>query len=210
MLHFMEMKAGPSECVALIGDLVASRSAPSRRAAQEALIQALAAAHELVPSIQAPAPTIGDEFQSTHETLEQALLAALVVRLALPEGMDARVGIGAGTVEVVGRSEYGLTQDGPAWWNARDAIGQVEQRAGRQSGLRTWVHEGGTVNAYLMVRDHVVSGFDGRQRRLALGLIQGRTQRQLAESEGISPSAVSQSLRRSGALAVVDGLELVR
>ncbi|MBC9226764.1 hypothetical protein IBG24_10590 [Aeromicrobium sp. zg-636] len=206
----MEMKAGPSECVALIGDLVASRSAPSRRAAQEALIQALAAANELVPSLQAPAPTIGDEFQSTHGTLDQALLAALVVRLALPEGMDARVGIGAGTVEVVGRSEYGLTQDGPAWWNARDAIGQVEQRAGRQSGLRTWVHEGGTVNAYLMVRDHVVSGFDGRQRRLALGLIQGRTQRQLAESEGISPSAVSQSLRRSGALAVVDGLELVR
>ncbi|MCL3839151.1 SatD family protein [Aeromicrobium duanguangcaii] len=206
----MEMKAGPSECVALIGDLVASRSASSRRAAQEALIQALAAANELVPSLQAPAPTIGDEFQSTHETLDQALLTALVVRLALPEGMDARVGIGAGTVEVVGRSEYGLTQDGPAWWNARDAIGQVEQRAGRQSGLRTWVHEGGTVNAYLMVRDHVVSGFDGRQRRLALGLIQGRTQRQLAESEGISPSAVSQSLRRSGALAVVDGLELVR
>ncbi|WP_313406316.1 SatD family protein [Aeromicrobium sp.] len=208
----MEMKpsAEPIESVAVIGDLVASRDVPSRAAAQEALISALALAAEIAPSRQAPAPTIGDEFQSTHETVADALLAALVVRLALPETMDARVGIGRGAIEVVGRSEYGLTQDGPAWWNAREAIGEVERRVARQTGLRTWVHEGGTVNAYVMARDHVVSGFDGRQRRLVLGLLQGRTQRQLAESEGISASAVSQSLRRSGALAVIDGLEVVR
>lgn len=206
----MEMKPSTSEVVALIGDLVASRTAASRSGAQEALIAALETAAQLVPSLQAPAPTIGDEFQSAHASLRDALVTALAVRLALPPEMDARVGIGVGTIEVVGRSEYGLTQDGPAWWNARDAIGQVERREGRQSGLRSWVHEGGTVNAYLMVRDHVVSGFDGRQRRLALGLLQGRTQRELAEAEGISPSAVSQSLRRSGAHAVLDGLELVR
>lgn len=206
----MEMKPSTSEVVALIGDLVASRTAASRAGAQEALIAALETAAQLVPSLQAPAPTIGDEFQSTHASLRDALVTALAVRLALPPEMDARVGIGVGAIEVVGRSEYGLTQDGPAWWNARDAIGQVERREGRQSGLRSWVHEGGTVNAYLMVRDHVVSGFDGRQRRLALGLLQGRTQRELAEAEGISPSAVSQSLRRSGAHAVLDGLELVR
>lgn len=207
----MEMKlSAESEWVAVIGDLVGSRNAPSRGAAQEALIAALQAAAELAPSQQAPVPTIGDEFQSTHETVADALLSALVVRLALPEGMDARVGIGRGTVEVVGRSEYGLTQDGPAWWNARDAIGEVERRVTRQAGLRTWVHEGGTVNAYVMARDHIVSGFDGRQRRLVLGLLQGRTQRELAASEGISASAVSQSLRRSGALSVIEGLEVVR
>ncbi|MBA4608609.1 hypothetical protein H1W00_08995 [Aeromicrobium sp. Marseille-Q0843] len=206
----MEMKVSPSQAVALIGDLVASRQATSRAEAQERLIDALATAAELVPSDQRPAPTIGDEFQSTHATVHDALLTALVVRLALPEEMDARVGIGVGAFEVVGRSEYGLTQDGPAWWNARDAIGEVERRVTRQSGLRTWVHEGGTVNAYLMARDQVVSGFDGRQRRLTLGLLQGRTQRELAAAEGISASAVSQSLRRSGALAVVDGVELVR
>ncbi len=205
----MKLPAESDHCVALIGDLVASRLAPSRAAAQEALVVALATAADLVPSLQAPAATIGDEFQSTHATVAEALLTGLVVRLALPEPMDARVGIGIGAVEVVGRTEYGLTQDGPAWWNARDAIGEVERRVGRLTGLRTWVQQGGTVNAYVMTRDHVVSGFDGRQRRLVLGLLQGHTQRELAEVEGISPSAVSQSLRRSGALAVVDGLALV-
>jgi len=206
----MKPSAESRDCVAVIGDLVASRQASSRARAQEALVAALRMATELAPALQAPAPTIGDEFQSTHATVADALLSALVVRLALPEDMDARVGIGVGLVEVVGRSEYGLTQDGPAWWNARDAIGEVERRAARQTGLRTWVHEGGTVNAYVMARDQLVSGFDGRQRRLVLGLLQGRTQRELAASEGISASAVSQSLRRSGALAVVDGLEQVR
>lgn len=206
----MKPSAESGEAVAVIGDLVASRDSASRARAQDALIAALDLAAQIAPSVQQPAPTIGDEFQSTHDTITDALLTALVVRLALPEEMDARVGIGRGSFEVVGRSEYGLTQDGPAWWNARDAITEVERRAARQTGLRTWVHEGGTVNAYVMARDALVSDFDGRQRRLVLGLLQGRTQRQLAESEGISASAVSQSLRRSGALAVVDGLELVR
>lgn len=206
----MKPSAESGETVAVIGDLVASRDSASRARAQEALVAALELAAQIAPSVQPPAPTIGDEFQSTHGTIHDALLSALVVRLALPEEMDARVGIGRGGFEVVGRSEYGLTQDGPAWWNARDAITEVERRAARQTGLRTWVHEGGTVNAYVMARDALVSDFDGRQRRLVLGLLQGRTQRQLAESEGISASAVSQSLRRSGALAVVDGLELVR
>lgn len=207
----MEMKpSAESSTVAVIGDLVASRDATSRTAAQQALIAALGTATEIANHRQAPSPTIGDEFQSTHDTVADALLTALVVRLALPVEMDARVGIGCGSIEVVGRSEYGLTQDGPAWWNARDAIGEVERRVTRQAGLRTWVHEGGTVNAYVMARDHIVSGFDGRQRRLVLGLLQGRTQRELAASEGISASAVSQSLRRSGALAVIDGLEVVR
>lgn len=199
--------AESSECVAVIGDLVGSRKSADRGRAQRALVAALEAAAALAPAIQEPAATIGDEFQSTHRRLSDALRAALIVRLALPESMDARVGIGRGRVEIVGRSDYGLTQDGPAWWDAREAIGEVERRSVRQATLRTWVQNGGAMNAYVMTRDHIVSGFDGRQRRLVLGLLQGRSQRELAEAEGVSASAVSQSLRRSGALAVLDGLD---
>ncbi len=206
----MEMKSSASLAgVAMVGDLVGSRRQPSRARVQQAMLEALDAANRLVPAVQPLEPTIGDEFQAVHETLAEALLAAFVVRLALPERMDARVGLGAGSFEVVGRSEYGLTQDGPAWWDARAAIDEVGRRESRQNGLRTWLQGGGTVNAYVMSRDHVVSGFDGRQRRLVLGLLQGRTQRELAETEGISASAVSQSLRRCGAFAVLDGLEQV-
>lgn len=203
----MEMKSESS--FAVIGDLVGSRRAPSRAAVQRALESALERVNALAPSTQPLAPTIGDEFQAMYQDLQSALLCGLAVRLALPEEMDARIGIGRGANEIVGATDYGLTQDGPAWWSARAAIDEVKRRERRTSGLRTWFWEGGVVNAYVMTRDHLVSGFDGRQRRLLLGLLEGTSQAELAEREAISASAVSQSLRRSGAFAVLDGLELV-
>jgi hypothetical protein len=69
--------------------------------------------------------------------------------------------------------------------------------------------EADLVNAFLLCRDELVSRFDARQRRLVLGVLRGTTQKELAESEGISPSAVSQSLRRAGAFAVLGATDLV-
>jgi hypothetical protein len=54
-----------------------------------------------------------------------------------------------------------------------------------------------------------VSRLDARQRRLVLGVLRGTSQKELATSEGISPSAVSQSLRRAGAFAIIGATELV-
>lgn len=203
----MEMKA--PEVIALIGDIIGSRRHPSRRDAQEALMAALATANEMVPGEQPWEATIGDEFQSVHRDLPSANRAALIVRLSLPASMDVRIGMGRGSLDIVGDSPHGLIQDGPAWWAARDAIIAAKDAERRHQGLRTWLHEGGPVNAYLLVRDHLVSGFDDRQRRILLGLIEGRTQREIAESEGISPSAISQTIHRQGIAAVLDGLELI-
>ena len=65
------------------------------------------------------------------------------------------------------------------------------------------------VNAFLLCRDDLVSRFDARQRRLVLVLLRGRTQKDLAAEEGISASAVSQSLRRAGAFSVLAADELL-
>src|SRR5690606_38551400 len=118
-----------------------------------------------------------------------------------------RVGVGVGEVAIVGASSYGLTQDGSAWWAARAALESLEARERRVPGVRTQVQwaddtEEAYVNGYAACRDQIVSGFDERQRRLALGVLDGRTQAELAEAEGITRSAVSQSLRRSGALVI--------
>ena len=43
----------------------------------------------------------------------------------------------------------------------------------------------------------------GRERRLLLGRLRGRTQAELAREERVSQPAVSQALRRSGAAAVL-------
>ena len=147
MLHLMTVKPSASSTTAsrrfaVIGDLVASRTADSRAGAQQALITALRRVNGLVAHDQSLEPTIGDEFQSTHESVADALRAAVLVRCALPEGMDARCGIGIGSLEIVGESAYGLTQDGPAWWAARTAVDEVKSRQRRLPALRTWVVDG--------------------------------------------------------------------
>ncbi len=218
------MKADASARVALIGDLVGSRRSASRSEVQQRLVDALAVTNEMIPSVQELAPTIADEFQGVYDDVGSALRASLVVRLALPADVDCRCGIGVGTLEFVGTAEYGHTQDGPAWWAARDAIVEAKRREGGQNKrLRSWIvapeTEGGSVddagvdaglvNAFLLCRDELVSRLDARQRRVVLGVLRGISQKELAATEGISPSAVSQSLHRSGAFALVGATELV-
>lgn len=203
--------------VAVIVDLVGSRRHADRAWVHRSMLEAQATTNRLVPHDQPMTPTLGDESQARYLTLLDALNATLVLRLALPETMDCRAGIGIGSVEELGTGVAGPVQDGPAWWSARDAIVEAKAReAGRTPGLRTWyqladepavpvaAHPSvNLVNAFLLMRDEVVTQMSPRSRRLLLGLVQGRSQQEMAAAEGISQSAVSQNLRRSGAVAVL-------
>ena len=125
--------------IAVIVDLVGSRRQPDRAAAQEHLVNALAEVNDAVPALQPLAPTIGDESQAAYADLSTALHATLLLRLALPYPLDCRFGLGAGTWQSVGSSDYGPMQDGPAWWAARDAIVEAKAReVRRHRSLRSW------------------------------------------------------------------------
>lgn len=212
MLIYMNSQTGPS--IAVIGDLVGSRAHADRGALQRTLVDALGAVNRRAQAVQDIEPTIGDEFQAVYADLGTALSATLHLRLLMPDGLDCRFGFGVGDVQVVGRSEYGLTQDGSAWWSAREAIDEAKRRETRRNKtLRSWcvsaedAVEPALVNAYLLARDEIVTGLTARGRRLALGHLLGVTQADLAEQEGITQGAVSQHLRSSGAIALVSGIE---
>lgn len=49
-----------------------------------------------------------------------------------------------------------------------------------------------------------------RGRRLLLGKLLGQSQKRLAQLEGVTGSAVSQTVRAQGVLAVVEGEKLMR
>lgn len=206
--------------VALIGDVVKSRASGDRAALQRELVEVLQAVNALEPAEQALTATIGDEFQGVYLDVRAALRATLLLRLTLPEGLDCRFGLGAGQISVVGRSPYGLTQDGSAWWSAREAIEEAKRREDRRNrSLRTWfvaspdapapVADPALVNAALLARDEIVTAMNARSRRLTRGHLLGQTQRLLAEQEGITQGAVSQNLRSSGGLALIAGHELM-
>ena len=213
----------------LIGDLIGSRGSTDRRALHATFAAVL---DRVNTELRPPTPVrmqVGDEYQGVFASLGDALHASLTVRLALLPTADVRHGIGRGSIEVL--SEDPRVEDGPGWWAARAAIERVEEAEGRpgERSLRTayvaaggvgddagdgaadgWSSEEAAVNAALVLRDHLVSGLSERSLSVLRGLLDGESQRDLAEALGISPSAVSQRVRADGLAAIIAAHDLTR
>ncbi len=219
------MKPEPESCT-LLGDVVASRGAADRRALHHELEEALSLVNSAVPALSDLRVTVGDEFQGRYDTIGGALEAALRTRLELLPRIDVRLGIGRGPVQVLDEAR-GL-EDGPGWWAARAAIVEVEAistRAATRSlrtayvlpgaigghGERTRTPEERAVNAALITRDALIGALDERSLRILRALMRAdATQAEIAELEGISPSAVSQRIRTGGIGAILDSHKLLR
>ena len=199
---------------AVIGDLVGSRRTGSRAGAQAALHDALAQASAVVAPVDRLEPTVGDEFQGVYTSSGQATLAALLVRLHLPEPLDARCGIGVGEREVFDPDRTPMLQDGPVWWSARAAIEALDEPGARTR--RTWLDGGGIAtvdevamtNAFLLARDALVDRLNDRSRRMLRRALAGDSQRAIAAAEEISESAVSQAFAK-GVSAIRDAQQML-
>ncbi len=210
-----KVKASPSLRATVIGDVVGSRRAHDRPALHRRVATALRQVAD--GAIDPPAFTVGDEFQGSYPTLGAAIDAALTMRLLLAPETDVRFGIGWGTVTILD-AEAGI-QDGPGWWTAREAIQQTAD-AQRQPGftlVRTTFRadddtrtDVAAVNAALICRDHLLGSLDERSLRIVRGLMTGRTKKDLAAAEGISPSAVSQRAARDGLDLIVRASQYLR
>ena len=208
--------------VAVIVDISKSRTHTDRSSLQAQIQDAFGRVNDILPGLQRLEPTFGDEFQAVYADLPTALRATLLARLHLPDGVDCRFGLGEGELRTVGAGVAGAVQDGSAWWSARRAIDEAREHQYSKLGfVRTWFRRddstGGArpaahealVNAYLLARDQILATMNPRARRLLLGQLRGSTQAQLAAQEGVTQSAVSQNLSRSGANALVAGEALL-
>ncbi|WP_298040332.1 SatD family protein [uncultured Microbacterium sp.] len=204
-------------------DIIGSREIADRSAAQKVFDASIARVEQALPVVvRGLRPTVGDEQQGVYPTLEAALATILLLRLALPDGLEFRYGIGLGEIGRV--ASVGIEQgiaDGPGWWAARTAVEHVEKLQRRDApNARSWVvadektakTDAAAVNwanAYLLARDEIVSTMTARSRRLTYGRCLGEPQRELARAEGITQSAVSQALASSGASAIVAGFRML-
>ncbi|MGX5679985.1 SatD family protein [Schumannella luteola] len=200
---------------ALIGDIVDSRKSPDRSRLQRQLERSLALANKSAGPIEPLRPTVGDEFQGVFRTLGDAIRVTTILQALFAGEVDARFGIGLGTRSPVESSVAGI-EDGSAWWSAREAIVEVKSRQVKGSRyLRTWFAAASAeasvsaVNAYLVSRDQILSQLDDRALRILSSSLRGSTQRSIAEAEGISQSAVSQTMSRRGINALLLGMELI-
>ena len=199
----------------LIGDVVGSRHVADRSAAHIATNRALRDVG--AGAIDAPAFTVGDEFQGSYPTVGAAIDAALSIRLAVAPVIDVRFGIGWGAVSMLD-PQAGI-QDGPGWWAAREAI-EWTAAAQRQPGLamvRTSFRAAGVdrgdadaINAALLCRDHLLGSLDDRSIRIVKGLLTNQTKKDISAAEGISASAVSQRAGRDGLDLIVVASQYLR
>jgi hypothetical protein len=211
----MKAKASSSVRATLIGDVVGSRTAPDRAAAHRLLNRALQEVAD--DAVDPPAFTVGDEFQGAFTSVGKAIDAALSLRLAVAPDIDVRFGIGWGAVTML--DEVAGIQDGPGWWAAREAI-EWTASAQRQPGLalvRTSFRVSGesrgdvdAINAALICRDHLLGSLDDRSTRIVKALLDNRTKKNIAATEAISPSAVSQRSGRDGLDLIVLASEYLR
>lgn len=183
----------------LIGDLIGSRHVPDRAATQRRIGNILDRVNNTIDTAQPLEPTVGDEIQGGFTTIEDATLAALLIRLELAPDLDMRFGLGYGQITVHDDDRHPLLQDGPGWWTAREAIDKLKGKHGtcyvgpqRSDSDPKPSH----VNAFLLARDGLVATLNDRQLRMLHMALNGRSQRAIAESEGITESAVSQAFAR--------------
>ena len=188
----------------VLGDLVASRTRSDRAALHGRFAAALEQINADLEPVVPLRIQVGDEFQGRFATRGAAFGAVLRLRLLLAPDVECRYGVGWGPLTVLDRRTG--VEDGPGWWLARDAIDAVHASRERRTAYRGPDQE--LIEAVLLGRDALLARLDARSVRILQGLLDGVSQRDLAEELGVSASAISQRVRHDdlAALAAQDAL----
>lgn len=195
--------------LAVIGDLIASRSIAQRNQAQQQLAQAIEQVNQRFAGSLAArfVITLGDEFQGLFLPTAP-VFAALDHLEAAIHPLACRFGIGIGSMSTSINPQMSIGADGPAFWLARDAIASVHQdndygqTRTRLFGLPGLHRE--LVNNQLALSDHIKRGFTGVQQATYAALLQqgiygdSFDQQQAAGQLGITPEALYRRLKLSG------------
>jgi hypothetical protein len=200
----------PERVAALVGDVIASRHSEDRESLQQALAAGIAIVNDAMPALQPIMMTVGDEFQGLYASLATALQSALRLQLAFLPAIDTRIGIGWGELTLFPEAPP-FGQDGPCWWRARDAIGTVKSGESskavprsRRVLCRTGTDQDELLNAYLGLRDHIVTRFDATDAEIASLVVEGTSQVETARLVNLSQSSVSRRLQSHGILVLTD------
>lgn len=120
------MKAGKSMYFAIIGNIIESKRIMDHISIEEKLKEVLEEINEKYKTDIALhfIPTTGNEFKGL--LLSSFRILEIIDRIRIKMGtVEIRFGIGIG--EIVGKIENHLSVDGPAFWNAREAILDIDR-----------------------------------------------------------------------------------
>jgi len=191
----------PHPVIAVISDLVASRklTGPDRGEVQTELRKFLAQLNKRYRRalLSNFVITIGDEFQALLRDPEVIpdLAWELDGKLA---GVEVRIGVGFGKIYTPLRPTA-IGMDGPAFHNARDAINSAAKEGWLGGVFLGFSRPGDQIlNGFARALQRHRAGMTDRQREVAALLRSGKTNKQVAETLGITKQAVGDHVKTMG------------
>ncbi|WP_293896639.1 MULTISPECIES: SatD family protein [unclassified Sphaerochaeta] len=203
---------------ALVGDLRQSRQSPDRKALQELLLDTLRELNGRYEQHMAAFLMVnaGDAFQGLFFSSAPILEICDCIRYALSSKSGIRMGLGYGAIETAIDRKHSILADGPAFWNARNALQQVKKED--YYGTRTMaISLGGNRHEYLqtlvtqvlVLQDLVASKWKNTQLELARHYLtshgyQRVSQAQVAKEMNLSAQQVNNTVQAMGWFAFLD------
>jgi hypothetical protein len=180
--------------IALIGDLVGSKSIERRAVFQRRFAQVLALRTDEAAGLASPFTlTLGDEFQAVYRSAD-SLWRDIMEILAAIHPVQARFAIGVGELSTRLNPEQALGMDGPAFHLARSAMTSL-----KESGKRLLVGAANDANwrlanHSLALISHQLESWNQKRFRILAGLLRGRSVRELETALKISKVAVYKNI----------------
>ena len=203
------------ELAAIIGDIVESKTASNREALQHLFLEVLATANRTTSPQTHLRITRGDEFEGSYRTVSDAWAATLRLRLLMRErGHDLWISVAWGEVTALPEAPEAAAQDGPAWWTARSALTELKQSSrqktpdNRRTAFTTEGPAAPALHAATILRDEVLAGLDASDASITLGLMDGVTQKTIAEQLGVTAGVVSRRAHRNGLLSLAESASI--
>lgn len=190
-----------SRCIALIADIVSSRSlaGPDRNALQEKLSNLLAELDQRYSStiLSGFVITAGDEFQALLSKAQDLPSIIWDLERSL-RPIDLRIGIGCGTLDTPLRNPA-LGMDGPAWHLARDALNFAKSARSLGGVFRGFGDRDDEIlSGFAILLRHLRERLSGRQFEVLELLRHQVTQRAVATELGITNQAISKQAKSAG------------
>jgi len=190
--------------LAIIGDIVKSKTLTNREQVQEKLKEMLNKINNRYSQVIASKflITIGDEFQGLLKPTDQLFEIINDIADAM-EPVQIRFGVGHGTISTI-FNEYALGMDGPAFHQARYAINKAHKYKSYVILFQSETPEESdlAIQTVLSLLSQIRLLWSLKQKCIIRCLKAGLTQEQIALELQISQSAVSQSIKNARIIAI--------
>ncbi len=180
----------------VIGDVVASRTIPTRDKLQQTLATTIEHVNELAADRLASPYTItlGDEFQAVYKRSDSLLTDFLRLFGAI-HPVKLRIAVGVSEITTPLNTRQALGMDGPAFYRARHVMEELKKQKGCIIQIDQGVPEPWLVNQSLRLLSRLLTGWKRETFVTLISLSENVPVGEIARRQGVTERAIYKRIR---------------